>query len=122
MPVGLKSFCASLIFTVGVAGSAAAYCPEPMTFTSQSLVAQVKAQLDWLLCLHSEQVGSLNRHADSINDLADNLNRLAALIRADGDRIDGIVMREREDCDAASVLNARLEDLEARVRLSEEAR
>lgn len=113
------SVAALLVFSL--AGKAQAYCPDPMTFSSQSLVAQVNAQLDWLLCLHNEQVGSLNRHADKINDIADNLNRLAVLLRAEGDRIDGIVMREREDFERASAIDAHLESLERRIRQLEDA-
>ncbi|MFV0645193.1 MAG: hypothetical protein ACK5NN_11950 [Sphingomonadaceae bacterium] len=111
---------ALIIFTtLGLSGPVAAYCPEPMSFTSQSLASQVSAQLEWLLCLHNEQVGSLNRHADKINDIADNLSNLAVLLRAEAGRIDGIVIREREDFQLTTAMNARLEDLEQRLRALE---
>lgn len=111
---------AIVIFTtLGLSGPAAAYCPEPMSFTSQSLASQVNAQLEWLLCLHNEQVGSLNRHADKINDIAGNLSNLSILLRAEASRIDGIVMREREDFQLTTAMNARLEDLEQRLQALE---
>lgn len=109
------------ILTFILAGKAQAYCPEPMTFSSQSLVAQVNAQLDWLLCLHNEQVGSLNVHADKINSIADNLSSLAVLLRAEGDRIDGIVMREREGFEQVSEMDARIDALERRLKQLEDA-
>ncbi|MEJ6404953.1 hypothetical protein [Yoonia sp. 2307UL14-13] len=79
-------------------------------------------QLDWLLCLHNEQVNSLNRHADQINSLADNLSRLAALLRAEGDRIDGIVIREREDNQRMLAMDARIEELIQRIEVLEDTR
>lgn len=107
--------------TLGLSSPAAAYCPEPMTFTSQSLASQVNAQLEWLLCLHNEQVGSLNQHADKINSIADNLSSLAVLLRAEGDRIDGIVMREREGFEQVSEMDARIDALERRLKQLEDA-
>lgn len=43
--------------------------------------AQVNGNLDWLLCLHNEQVDSLNRHADLIDDLGRDLQHNAEMDR-----------------------------------------
>jgi len=105
--------------TFGLVGSVAAYCPQPMSFGSQSLAAQVNDQLDWQLCLHNEQVGSLNRHADLLNSLSDRLAGLAGLIRMEGDRVDAVVVRERVDFTERQVMQQRIVDLEQRIETLE---
>ena len=48
-------------------------------FGSREFTAQVNANLDWLLCLHNEQVDSLNRLGNSLNGLSDELYLLRTL-------------------------------------------
>lgn len=106
----------------GSANAVDAYCSEPTKFGNASLVDQVNAQLDWLLCLHNEQVRSLNRHADQINTIADKLSKLDAQMRLIWGRTDGIVMRERDDAMKFQAVKDRVKELEARVGALEDER
>lgn len=115
MSKNIKIFVLGFAATIGFAQSVAAYCPEPMLFGRPSLAEQVNSQLNWMLCLHNEQVGSLNRHADQINSLSESMSGLAGLIRMEGDRVDSIVIRERDDFEERRVLLQRISDLEQRI-------
>lgn len=51
--------------------TASAYCPEPTFFFGKSFEAEVNDNFKHLICLHNEQVTSLNQHATEINHLND---------------------------------------------------
>jgi len=61
----------TLLLTVALPTAALAYCPGPSPMGSYE--RQVGSNLDYLLCLHNQQVTSLNNHADMINSIADEL-------------------------------------------------
>lgn len=55
-------------------GVALAYCPEPRSYSYGSVEAQINAYIDHLICLHNEQVQTLNQHAEGINGLGDEID------------------------------------------------
>ena len=67
----------ALAITLGMClpNLAYAYCPGVSTY-SRGFEDQVSQYIDHLLCLHNEQVGSLNEHARLINQLGDEIDGL----------------------------------------------
>jgi hypothetical protein len=66
-----KHLCVAVLFTT-MPGVAAAYCSERNQSTFEK---QVNERLEWLLCLHNEQVGSMNSHATMIDNNAQGIDR-----------------------------------------------
>lgn len=116
----LRIFVFGFGVTFGLTESAAAYCVQPRLFGSPSLAEQVNGQLEWMLCLHNEQVGSLNRHADQLNSQSESLRGLAGLIRMEGERVDGVLIRERNNSAERKALLQRISDLENRIKSLEQ--
>ena len=73
--------------------NAGATCTRPINYGN--FEGQVNGNLDWLLCLHNEQVDSLNGHANRLADLSDQLyaaSELNASILDQLETINGSVM------------------------------
>jgi hypothetical protein len=49
---------------------------EPRSYTFNSFEDHVNGYIDYLICLHNEQVGSLNDHARLINQLGGEIDSL----------------------------------------------
>lgn len=66
------SMAAFLMFSL--TGKAQAYCPEPSYWRGISFETQVESYLEYLLCLHNGQVGTLNelsiQHSSMRSDIA----------------------------------------------------
>lgn len=58
------TFVMTLVAAVAPTSSAYAYCSRGISFDFES---QINAEFKYLICLHNEQVESLNQHADLIN-------------------------------------------------------
>lgn len=71
-----RTVLSAVAMTAALSTSAQAYCPSPSTFGDFS--RQVNNNLDYLLCLHNEQVTSLNNHARMLNSLADDIDRISS--------------------------------------------
>lgn len=102
-----------------------AYCSEPLRYRYRSFDEQVGAYLDYLLCLHNEQVTSLNEHAVMLNQLGDDLDGLQRKPSRGQDVATVAVMREVVVNYTAmkqenEQLRQRLKALEARLDLIEQ--
>lgn len=73
---------------------AAAYCSSPPSYLSSSFEQQVGKNLDYLLCLHNEQVVSLNSHATMLNALDADLASLSASQSRSGNNSETMILRE----------------------------
>lgn len=119
----LESEMSPRLFRAGLAVSlfllpslAHAYCPEPRRYFSRSFEAQVNSYIDHLICLHNEQVTSLNQHAETINGLGteiDTIRRNIAqvVIPAASEQLQDIAALEQEN----ERLRRRIEELETRL-------
>lgn len=74
------SWATAVLATSLLANPATAYCRQPTQFPVLSFEASVDKWLDYLLCLHNEQVTSLNNHATMINDLADTIDQVRSTV------------------------------------------
>lgn len=111
-----------IVLLAGLSGPslAYAYCPEPRRYMSVSFEDQVSKYIDYLLCLHNEQVASLNEHARLINQLSDEIFGLRATAGQGQVGATSAVMREvLANYSAMSAQNEqlrqRIEELEARI-------
>lgn len=77
-----------------VPGLAHAYCSEPRRYASSSFEGQVSDHIDYLLCLHNEQVDSLNEHARLINQLGGEIDGMRADGAAGSESAPTLIMRE----------------------------
>ena len=73
----LKAACLGIVLAVAPVFSASALCFRGGGF---DFASQVNAEFDYLICLHNEQVESINEHADLINDHARSINAQSDLI------------------------------------------
>lgn len=78
-----------VVVTMCLPSLANAYCPKDSSTLYRGFEDQVSGYIDYLLCLHNEQVTSLNEHARLINQL--------------GDDVDGIRRASTKGRDAAAV-------------------
>lgn len=109
-----------LLMSMCAPGLAHAYCSEPLRYSFTSFEDQVSGYFDYLLCLHNEQVGSLNEHARLINQLADEIDALPDGASAADENAYSLIIREVVvKYSAVQAENERLRqlvsDLEARV-------
>ncbi|WP_219907803.1 hypothetical protein [Cereibacter changlensis] len=114
---------------VGVAAAAvvislptlsAAYCSSPPSYSSSSFEQQVGKNLDYLLCLHNEQVVSLNSHARILNALDADMASLSASQSRSGNSAETMTLREvvmkyTAVSEENALLSARLSELEGRL-------
>lgn len=60
-----------------LAAEAAAFCPEPSHWRGISFETQVESYLEYLLCLHNGQVGTLNEMSIQQNSLRSDLSTVS---------------------------------------------
>lgn len=72
----VRTVISAIAMTAALSTAAQAYCPSPSVFGDFN--RQVNNNLDYLLCLHNEQVTSLNNHARMLNSLADDMDRISS--------------------------------------------
>ena len=82
----------AILGCLGAPNLAHAYCVQPLN--SRGFERQVNDYIEHLICLHNEQVDTLNRHADLINDLGAELDGLRAGTLRETDSAPLSIMRE----------------------------
>ncbi len=109
---------ALVLATMCLPSAASAYCSKRMIYSG--FEDQVRGYIDYLLCLHNDQVTTLNEHAGIINQLGDEVDGLRRASSQGTDTAAASVLREVVTKYKAveqenELLRRRVEELEVRL-------